>query len=39
MVGSETMWMWDAKTQSADRLIHPTRPDAYKRTIDPWRGY
>lgn len=31
-------WMWDPATQQS-RLIHPTRPDAYKRTIDPWRGY
>ncbi|MEN6370895.1 MAG: hypothetical protein ABFD64_02690 [Armatimonadota bacterium] len=32
-------WMWDPATQQADKLIHPTRSDAYKRTIDPWRGY
>lgn len=32
-------WMWDPVTQQADKLIHPTRSDAYKRTLDPWRGY
>jgi hypothetical protein len=31
-------WMWDPVLQDY-RLIHPTRPDAYSRTIDPWRGY
>lgn len=32
------LWMWDSTTQSY-KLIHATRPDAYSKTLDPWRGY
>jgi len=31
-------WMWDPAAQTY-RLVHATRPDAYARTLDPWRGY
>ena len=32
------MWMFDPVSQIY-RLTHSTRPDAYSRTVDPWRGY
>ncbi len=31
-------WMWDPVAQKY-QLISATRPDRYKSTFDPWRGY